>query len=122
MRKNALRITVGAVLCVGISAAWLTANGQVSAPPSRSLPKNPLDFLKAAAQVNGLETDEIGPWHLKATFTLFDALGNPTDHGSYEVLWVNHHQGKGSERRILSSMDQSRQKGRDRLWKPRSVA
>jgi TonB family protein len=96
MRKNALRITVGAVLCVGISAAWLTANGQVSAPPSRSLPKNPLDFLKAAAQVNGLETDEIGPWHLKATFTLFDALGNPTDHGSYEVLWVNHHQGKGS--------------------------
>jgi hypothetical protein len=52
-------------------------------------------LLKAAARVNGLETDEIGPWHLKATFTLFDVLGNPTDHGAYEVLWVNRHQRKG---------------------------
>lgn len=90
IRKCVLRI-----LCVFVAALCLTVNAQVSAPLSQRPVKKPRDLLKIAGRVNGLEADGIGPWHLKATFTLFDALGNPKDRGSYEVLWVNRHEQKG---------------------------
>lgn len=90
-----IRRCVLRTLYVFLAALCLTVNAQISAPPSQRPVKKPWDLLKIAARVNGLEADGIGPWHLKARFTLFDALGNPKDRGSFEVLWVNRHEEKG---------------------------
>lgn len=53
------------------------------------MPDDPMKLLSVAAKLNGLRSSDIPPWHLKVTFTLFDADGNSTDHGTYEEFWVS---------------------------------
>lgn len=56
------------------------------APVTPSL-ADPIDFLKAAAKVNGLEAENIGPWHLKATWVVLDPAGKVQDSGTFEAFW-----------------------------------
>lgn len=42
-----------------------------------------------AANMNGLAGSDVKPWHLRATFTLFDGNGNVIDHGTYEEFWAS---------------------------------
>ncbi len=90
MRKNLLVLVV--LFCFAVTAAWSqTANTPAptvaTSPAATAMPTDPAELLKLAAEVNGLEGDKLAPWHLKATFQLYDLAGKPTEQGTYEEFW-----------------------------------
>jgi hypothetical protein len=78
-----MRIQLSAV--VGVVAA-LSAFGQATPP---ELPKNPTEILAAAAQYYDFNSSDLKPWHIKATYQLYDENGDPTERGTYERWWVS---------------------------------
>ena len=60
------------------------SGGNAAAP---SIPNDPLKFLELAAKVNGLASEEAGPWHVKATFQILDEQGKVHESGAYEAFW-----------------------------------
>ncbi|HEY2858880.1 MAG TPA: energy transducer TonB [Terracidiphilus sp.] len=52
------------------------------------MPSDPKELLLLAAKSNNLTTDDLKPWHVKATFAAFDDQGKPTDQGTYEEFWA----------------------------------
>jgi len=61
----------------------------VAAPAFIEMPSNPKEYLQKAATLNGLTGADIKPWHLKATFDVYDDAGKVKDTGTYEELWVS---------------------------------
>lgn len=57
--------------------------------PAATVPSDPRELMLLAAKTNGLTGDDMQPWHLKASYKLFDEQGNVTDQGTYEELWVS---------------------------------
>jgi TonB family protein len=53
------------------------------------LPQDPREFLAAAAPYYDFASPEMKPWHLKATYQLYDEKGKPRDLGTYEYWWVS---------------------------------
>ncbi len=117
---------------------WLPAFGQAAAPaaapapmqaaapakeaPAPAMPGDPKELMLLAAKTNGLIGDDVKPWHLKATYQLFDDQGNVKDQGSYEEFWVSSNKFKriftgsaftqtyyGTEKGLLFSGDQKPQ-------------
>ena len=56
--------------------------------PAPKCPASP-ELECAGPKPNGLTGDNIKPWHLKATFTLFDENGKTTDQETYEESWAS---------------------------------
>jgi len=52
------------------------------------MPTGPLELMKLGAEMNGLYGDKLAPWHIKATFELYDLGGKPTEQGTYEEFWA----------------------------------
>jgi hypothetical protein len=84
-----------ALFCFAGPDAW-SQTAAPSAPtvaaaptPSAAMPTNPAELMKLAAEVNGLHSDKLTPWHLKASFQLFDFAGKPSEKGTYEEFWVS---------------------------------
>jgi hypothetical protein len=55
--------------------------------------------MQLAAQVNGLDTPGMKPWHLKATYQTYDEQGKPKNQGTFEEWWV----APGKDIRVYSS-------------------
>ncbi len=69
--------------CLGVA---LSAFGQAGNP---ELPKNPAEILAMATPFYDFNSSELKPWHLKATYQLYDEKGQPADQGTYEHWWVS---------------------------------
>lgn len=67
--------------------AALSAFGQAAAPP-QTLPKNPHEILAMAAPYYDFNDPALKPWHLKATYQLYDDQGKPTEQGTFEYWWA----------------------------------
>jgi TonB family protein len=67
--------------------ALATTASTVSAPV---MPKDPAKLMQLATKVNGLDSPDIKPWHLKATYQTFDDEGKPKDQGTFEEWWAGH--------------------------------
>jgi TonB family protein len=87
----------GTMMNVRTALRWLTllalAGGTAAyaAKPQSDpsgLPKDPAALLALAAQQNGLEGPGLKPWHIKASYQLYDAKGNPTAKGTFEEWWA----------------------------------
>lgn len=52
------------------------------------VPSDPKALMFLASESNGLTGADLKPWHLKATFQLFDESGNTSDTGTYEEFWI----------------------------------
>lgn len=91
--------------CLGFSlllaslqaAAQTTAPGQntQSAPPpvtGIATPSDPAQHLDVGRKVNGLVVPGAKPWHLKATYQLYDEKGKPAETGTYEEWWFGPRQ------------------------------
>jgi TonB family protein len=93
VRKNLFVLVV--LFCFVNSAAWSQtvtppASTAATVPAAAStMPTDPAELMKLAAEVNGLDSDKLAPWHLKATFQLYDFKGKPTEKGTYEEFWVS---------------------------------
>jgi hypothetical protein len=60
--------------------------GNVAAP---GLPKDPRAVFAMAAPFYDFESPDLKPWHLKATYQLYDEKGKPTEQGTYEYWWAS---------------------------------
>jgi hypothetical protein len=57
-------------------------------------PADPKELLDLGRKVNGLTGPDVQPWHLKASFEIFDDDGKSKDKGTFEEWWVNDKQYK----------------------------
>lgn len=62
---------------------------QPSAAPAPGLPKDPRAIFDAAAPLYDFNDASLKPWHLKATYQLYDQDGKPTEQGTYEYWWAS---------------------------------
>jgi len=60
-----------------------------SAAPHAELPKDPKAVLAMAAKRYDFNDPSLKPWHLKATYQLYDENGNPTEQGTFEYWWAS---------------------------------
>ena len=92
MLKNLLVLVV--LLCFANSITWsqtatpATSTAAASAPSANTMPTDPAELMKLAAEVNGLHSDKLAPWHLKLSFQLYDFKGKPTEKGTFEEFWI----------------------------------
>jgi TonB family protein len=47
-----------------------------------------LERLHRATTANSIDDSQLKPWHLKMSFQLYDAKGNPTEKGTIEEWWA----------------------------------
>ena len=65
-----------------------------AAPPvqieydKQPLPSNPDAAFDLVRKANGLGSDLLKPWYLKAHYQGFDAYGKPSSQGTFTVLWA----------------------------------
>jgi hypothetical protein len=57
-------------------------------------PTDPRERLALGRRLNGLEGPDVQPWHLKASYEVFDENGKSTDKGAFEEWWVSQKQYK----------------------------
>lgn len=82
-----MRLTLCLLLAL---ASSVTAVGQPAAPaPLPPLPKEPAAIFAAAAPLYDFAAPDMKPWHLKASYQLFDDKGQPTVQGTYEYWWAS---------------------------------
>jgi TonB family protein len=53
------------------------------------LPKEPREIFAAAAPFYDFTSPELKPWHLKATYQLYDEKGKPSEQGTFEYWWAS---------------------------------
>jgi TonB family protein len=96
--RSSLNISILAG-CVLIAAALVVAQtksstGTAPAAPAKttvavSMPKRPDEILKVASNVNGLAAPGLSAWHIKASYQIFDDVGNAEPAGTFEEFWVS---------------------------------
>jgi len=69
--------------------ALLQGMGQTADNSKPSLPKDPREVFAAAAPFYDFSDPALKPWHLKATYQLYDEKGNPTEQGTWEYWWAS---------------------------------
>ncbi len=64
------------------------AQASPAQPAAEPMPTDPAALLALAAKKNGLQ-NLTSPWHLKASFEVFDDRGRIRESGTFEELWVS---------------------------------
>jgi TonB family protein len=80
-----MRFLLGLILICG---AALPCLGQV-AGDAAGLPKEPREIFAAAAPFYDFNDAALKPWHLKASYQLYDGDGKPTEQGTFEYWWAS---------------------------------
>jgi TonB family protein len=62
---------------------------QTAGVPPQGLPKDPRAVFAAAAPFYDFSDPTLKPWHLKATYQLYDDKGNPSEEGIFEYWWAS---------------------------------
>jgi len=70
-------------------AAALQLSTQTAPTTPSALPKDPREILSMAAPYYNFSDPALKPWHLKATYQLYDEKGKPTEQGTYEYWWAS---------------------------------
>jgi TonB family protein len=58
-------------------------------PPAPTPPSDPRAFFKAALPHYEFSDPSLKPWHLKATYQLYDLKGKPAEQGTWEYWWAS---------------------------------
>lgn len=90
------------LLSVAVALLALSQNANPDAPRA-SVPKKPRAVLAAAAPFYNFSDPAMRPWHLKATYQLYDDKGNPTEQGTFEYWWISPKVDRGSWARPSAS-------------------
>lgn len=84
-----VRIVRSQLLIVFCFVAGVAGFCQAPAAPPQSLPKDPQAILAMAAPYYDFSDRTLKPWHLKATYQLYDEKSNPTEQGTFEYWWAS---------------------------------
>ena len=77
------------LLLHSILAYGLAGFGQTAATTPQGLPKDPHAILAAAAPFYDYSDPALEPWHLKASYQLYDDKGNLAEQGTFEYWWAS---------------------------------
>jgi TonB family protein len=77
------------VLGVLILIAGHYISAQTPTPSPQELPKDPRAILAAAQPLYDFNSADLKPWHLKASYQLYDDAGKPTEQGTFEYWWAS---------------------------------
>jgi hypothetical protein len=80
-----MRVQVFLAFLLAVALPGLAQTADNSAP---GLPDDPGRVL--ARVVPSYDYSTLKPWHLKATYQLFDDAGKPTEQGNYELWWASN--------------------------------
>jgi TonB family protein len=83
-----LFVALGMVCLPAIAQDAATAATSANEAPAATLPSDPKALMLLAAKTNGLTGDDVKPWHLKASYTLYDDNGKESDYGTFEEWWA----------------------------------
>ncbi len=72
-----------------VFAAGLEGLGQTAASKPQPLPKDPRAILAEAAPYYDFSDPSLKPWHMKATYQLYDDKGKPSEQGTFEYWWAS---------------------------------
>jgi len=75
--------------CALSLTALLPGFAQTTANAGPGLPTDPREVFAAAAPFYDFTSPDLKPWHLKATYQLYDEKGNPGEQGTYEYWWAS---------------------------------
>jgi hypothetical protein len=67
----------------------LPSMGQSADDSKPALPKDPRAVFGAAAPFYDFSDPTLKPWHLKASYQLYDDKGKPSEQGTYEYWWAS---------------------------------
>lgn len=81
MRRRAF-ISIFLAVCISVCGQSANSKGQ-------PLPKDPEAILSAAAPFYNFDDPTLKPWHLEASYQLYDASGKPGETGTFEYWWVS---------------------------------
>jgi TonB family protein len=70
-------------------ATTLQTVSQTAATTPSPLPRDPRELLALAAPYYDFNNPTMRPWHLKASYQLYDQTGNPSEQGTYEYWWAS---------------------------------
>jgi TonB family protein len=82
LRTCRLLTHIGVFICVLIP-------GLTQEPAPAPMPRDAKGLMLLATKTNGLSGPDVQPWHLKASYQLFDQQGNSIGKGTYEEFWVS---------------------------------
>src|SRR5664279_2713589 len=68
---------------------FLPAFSQTAGNAEADLPKDAHEILAAAAPHYDFSSPEMKPWHLKASYQLYDLKGKPKEQGTWEYWWAS---------------------------------
>ena len=75
--------------CVLYLAVVLPGFAQTATNAGPPMPTDPHEIFAAAAPFYDFTSPELKPWHLKATYQLYDEKGKPGEQGTYEYWWAS---------------------------------
>jgi TonB family protein len=75
--------------CALYLAVVLPGFAQTAANAGPPLPTDPRAIFEAAAPFYDFTSPELKPWHLKATYQLYDEKGKFSEQGTYEYWWAS---------------------------------
>jgi TonB family protein len=70
-------------------AAQIFSAAQTPAAIAPELPNDPREVFAVAAPFYDFNDSSMKPWHLKATYQLYDEKGSPSEQGTYEYWWAS---------------------------------
>jgi hypothetical protein len=76
-----MRAQILIAVCLGGVLPGFTQN---ASSPQPGLPKDPRAVFAAAAPFYNFSDPALKPWHLKATYQLYDEKGKPAEEGTFE--------------------------------------
>jgi TonB family protein len=77
------------ILIVMCLVGAFRAYAQDTPTPQPGQLKDPRAILAAAAPFYDFDDPALKPWHLKATYQLYDDKGNPAEQGTFEYWWAS---------------------------------
>jgi len=75
--------------CALFLTAIVPSFAQTAANAGPGLPSDPRAVFAAAAPFYDFTSPDLKPWHLKATYQLYDEKGKPAEQGTYEYWWAS---------------------------------
>jgi TonB family protein len=87
--KPVIYLALFSALAAAAFAQQAVTTNPPAAPPSTEMPTDPRAIFAAAAPYYNFNDSSLKPWHLKATYQLYDAEGKPGELGTYEYWWAS---------------------------------
>jgi TonB family protein len=81
-----MRFVFGVVLFIAPALGCL---GQTAGGDAPGLPKDAKELFAAAAPFYDFSDPALKPWHLKASYQLYDEEGKPGEQGTFEYWWAS---------------------------------